>query len=391
LWVPLSALEARRVLPEPVSKRVDELAASLGGGAALADATLLAARLARPDSALRATGAVDAYLDVLETPDVPLLWPPPLRAALLRGTSAGPATESQAALSGRLHEVCAEGFAAASEPAPEAAAFRRAQAVLLSRAHSGEGKPLALVAGLCLLNHVPNAPSARVAMVDGSFALVATRSLPPHEPLTIDYGTAASHRLVRLYGFLPSEDDADDEADVRAAAAAQQPKAGAGAAGATGATAGVAAAEGVQSAGVAGEEVLLPLLPTAAELASAPPAVLSEVDSLRAALSSVGLPSSTLRLAVGSDGTVALPLALPGMQSGALSAEAATALRVVAGAAEAQRLRQREGAAACEAVRRLGGDAPSEEAARRRARLCARLHRSEGRVMDAVLAQFERA
>ena len=58
------------------------------------------ARMCRPDAALQPH--LEPYLNQLPTPDVPLLWPPPLRAALLRGTSAGPAAESQAALSAKM-------------------------------------------------------------------------------------------------------------------------------------------------------------------------------------------------------------------------------------------------------------------------------------------------
>ena len=51
IWAPLSALDARASLPSEMSAHIDEHAAAMGGGAALADATLLAARIAQPDFA----------------------------------------------------------------------------------------------------------------------------------------------------------------------------------------------------------------------------------------------------------------------------------------------------------------------------------------------------
>ena len=69
------------------------------------------------------------------------------------------------------------------------------------------------------------------------------------------------------------------------------------------------------------------------------------------------------------------------------SAEAATARRVLRGAVEVQQQRQKEGAAACEAVGLLKGEA----AATQRAKLCSRLNANEARVLEqaaAVLNEF---
>ena len=349
VWAPLSALEARSALADAAVARVDKHAASVGGGAALADATLLASRIAQPDAALQA--ALGPYLQELPTPDVPLLWPPPLRMALLRGTSAGPAAESQAALSASLHTSLDEGL--------EPAAFRRAQAILLSRAHSGDGKPLALVPGLDLLNHGGDDANAavRFAAADGAFELVATRDVAAGHELLIDYGLCASHRLLRLYGFVPHG---------RTHAAPN----------------GGRASEGDEAIAAEGEEAQVPLLPSAAELDGAPEAVLEEIAAARTALDSLGIRGSALRLVGTGGGRVVLP---------ALDHDtpaAATARRVLRFAVETQKHRQAEGAAACTSVAMLGGDGAAEVAARRRAKLCARLHAREAAVLESALAEL---
>lgn len=352
VWEPLSALDARNAVPEATTQRVDKLAASLGGDATLADATLLAARLARPDMALQA--ALQPYLTQLPTPDVPLMWPPQLRMALLRGTSASSMAESQVALSASLHASLEDGL--------EPAAFRRAQALLLSRAHSGDGKPFALVPGLDLLNHGGDSAGAEVrfAKDDAAFEVVLTREHARGEEILIDYGTRASHRLLRLYGFLPAANTAA-LADAKAAA----PPGGTVAVG-------------------AGEEALVALLPSAAEMAEAPEDVRMELDAARAALDSLGVRGRSLRLVASSDQRVELPMLAnrdaPGL---------ATARRVMRAAVETQQLRQREGSAACEAVSRLGGDGAADVAARERAKLCARLHAREAAVLEAALAEIQ--
>ena len=126
------------------------------------------------------------------------------------------------------------------------ASFRWSQSIMLSRAHSGDGKPLALVPGLDLLNHGGDDAGAvvRFDASAGAFDLIATRAHAPGEHLLIDYGTRASHRLLRLYGFVPSGPggvggDGDPASPVRDSVLAP------------------------------GDEVLLPLLPSAAELAGA--------------------------------------------------------------------------------------------------------------------------
>ena len=91
-WRPFSAAAAREAAGNAVATRTDAFAASLGAGAALADAALLALALAA-----QRRSESSPYVSALPVPDVPLLWPPPLRDALLRGTSAGPASVSQAA------------------------------------------------------------------------------------------------------------------------------------------------------------------------------------------------------------------------------------------------------------------------------------------------------
>ena len=167
VWKPFSAASARTSLPASVTSRIDEYADSLGAGASFSDAAILAHILSQPQHR-----ASSPYLSDLPQPDVPLLWPAPLRAALLRGTSAGPAAESQVALSAGAHAAL---LGEASPPAESLAAFQWAQATLLSRGHSGEGKPLALVPGLDLLNHGGESAGAVVRFSKGNFQLVAMR------------------------------------------------------------------------------------------------------------------------------------------------------------------------------------------------------------------------
>ena len=340
VWKPFSALDARESLSKSTIERVDAHAASLGGGSALADGSLLAARLLEQRES-------SPYLTALPMPDVPLLWPAQLRFALLRGTSAGPAAESQAALSEGICSVILDTAAGEQPPSDQLASFRWAQAILLSRAHSGEGKPLALVPGLDLLNHAGLEANAavRFSPSDGAFELVATRRIESaNEEVCIDYGSSASHRLLRLYGFLP---EGGDEI-------------------------------------VPGEEVLVPLLPSSAELQGAPEEVLEGMAAARDALARCGISSGTMKLVANDKGIVEMPSFVSESNG---SAEAATARRVLRGAVEVQQQRQKEAAAACEAVGLLKGEA----AATQRAKLCARLNANEARVLEqaaAVLNEF---
>ena len=230
LWEPLSASAARSEMASEIARAVDEQVASIGAsGSQLADATLLAALLARRV----AEPTYAPYLQQIPPPDVPLLWPAALRAALLQGSSAERAAAQQSHLAEALHATVSANAASTPVAAPS---FRWAQAVLLSRAHSGDGKPLALVPGLDLLNHGGAGATATVRFNDTSsaFELVATRAHAADEEVLIDYGTRSSHRLLRLYGFVN----------------------------------GGSHGEGGSASGlVPGEEVLLPLLPAAPDAA----------------------------------------------------------------------------------------------------------------------------
>ena len=66
-------------------------------------------------------------------------------------------------------------------PGLSKAHFRWGQALLLSRAHSGDGKPFALVPALDLLNHAGSAAGASVRFDRdaATFELVATRAHAP--------------------------------------------------------------------------------------------------------------------------------------------------------------------------------------------------------------------
>ena len=362
VWKPFSAEEASRT--EACAEAVAAHAASLGAGVSFSDAALLAARLARfvtmsgdgQDSDDSGDGNI-AYLASLPPPDVPLLWPAPLRAALLRGTSAGIAAESQVALSDGVHGVMMQH---AGDAAPSQAAFRWAQAILLSRAHSGDGKPLALVPGLDLLNHGGRAAGACVHYRDHAFELVATRAHAKGDPIEIDYGTSASHRLLRLYGFVPRRGGHEEQSGEEAAAEAA-----------------------AQTAVEVGEEVIVPLLPSAAELSGAPDAVLQEVAAIRDSLAACGISGSSLRLRLGDDGRFALP------QIGGAGQEASTALRVLLSAIDTQKRRQQQGFAACQAIQAAPGRGTSDEAARRRARLCLQLHTREAALLEAAWTQLQ--
>jgi len=259
-------------------------------------------------------------LSRLPPPDVPLLWPAPLRTALLQGSSAHAAAEQQVALSDAFHAALKEHSTPAGGVVPESGSFRWAQALLLSRAHSGDGKPLALVPGLDLLNHGGALASADVRFDEASaaFQLVARRTLHASEELTIDYGTDASHRLLRLYGFVGGT-AADD----------------------------VTADGGELAAPPPGDEVMLQLLPPAAKVAEAPEATRRVWLEQRAALGACGLGGSTLRLGVDADGQVPLTLTPAGHADRAAQE---TALLVIATAIDSQLQRQADGRAAAHAV-----------------------------------------
>lgn len=342
IWWPLSAAAAREALP---TARIDAYAASLGAGPAFSDAALLAAHLAK--HRLTPASELAPFLADLPNPDLPLMWPPALRAVLLRGTSAGPAAESQAALSdGAYAALAADAADSAAPPPPEASAFKWAQCILLSRGHSGDGKPLALIPGLDLINHGGESASALVRHVAGAFELVATRPLSVGDPIEINYGSHASHRLMRLYGFVPSDGDGG------------------------GGRGGAASAR-------AGDEVLLRLLPSPSELEGAPQETIAEVEAQRAALATFGLPSGQLRLVVDSEGRVPLPIENAGAASSSVA-------HVLLAAIEAQRRRVHEGLQACEAVQATTGTRVADEAARARAALSAQLHQNESVVLEAA-------
>lgn len=355
VWKPLSALASK---DQPYAERISAHAASLGAGDLFSEAALLAARLARlVDPSGNHQGLEDVqealpYLSSIPPPDVPLLWPSELRSALLRGTSAVTAAVSQVSLSDEIHAVMLQ----AGSAAPSQAAFRWAQAVLLSRAHSGDGKPLALVPGLDLLNHGGPEAGAHVRHQDDAFELVATRAHAQGDPVEIDYGTRASHRFLRLYGFVPHRESS-------------------------------ASSEGTAvhdaTSAMAGDEIVVPLLPSAAELSGAPDVVLQEVAGLHRSLAACGISGSSLRLRANVDGQFALP------QVGGSDQEASIALRVLLSAIDAQRLRQKQGYAACQAVEAAPGESASDETARHRARLCLKLHAREAALLETAWQQLQ--
>ena len=205
-WEPFGADAARAAAPSAAA-RVDAVAASMGAGSALADSVLLAAALVRQK---RGPTPDDApFVDSLPASlDVPLLWPAELQQALLAGTSCESTCAQQAALSQVMHAALRDGDGD-DGAGPSLEELRWGQSLILSRAHSGRGKPLALVPGLDLLNTGGHAaPTAEVAFADdGAFELVATRDHAPGEQLLIDYSTPTPHRMLRLYGFVPARGD----------------------------------------------------------------------------------------------------------------------------------------------------------------------------------------
>ena len=102
------------------------------------------------------------------------------------------------------------------------------------------------------------------------------------------------------------------------------------------------------------------------------------------ALRHVGVPGRSLRVVVGASGSVTLPFDADAYGG---DGAVATARRVLRAATESQVRRQREGAAACEAVSRLGGAVRAAE--KDRAKLCSRLHAREAAVLKAVLGRLE--
>ena len=344
VWYPFSAAVARETLPSSVITSIEAQATSVGGsGSQLADAVLLASTIAQQ----AATSPEHApYLSQLPPPDVPLLWPAPLRKALLQGSSADGASQQQTALSDAFYAT----LSSAITNAPERGAFKWAQSLLLSRAHSGAGKPLALVPGMDLLNHGGATASADVAFDEAtsSFLLVARRGLVADEEITIDYGTDASHRLLRLYGFVVGS---------------------------------VAAAVADADAARVGEEVLLSLVPPYAELGAIPEVERQAWQEHRAALAACGLRGSMLRLIVDPGGGVTIPQLTQG------GAASETALLVLAAAIDGQLQRQADGMSAAAAVQAAEA-APAEF--RQRARLAFTMHSRERAVLIAAEHEIQR-
>ena len=287
---------------------------------------LLAAALVRQKR--RPTPDDAPFVDSLPASlDVPLLWPAELQQALLAGTSCESTCAQQAALSQVMHAALRDGDGD-DGARPSLEELRWGQSLILSRAHSGRGKPLALVPGLDLLNTGGHAaPTAEVAFADdGAFELVATRDHAPGEQLLIDYSTPTPHRMLRLYGFVPARGD---------------------------------------GGGAATEEALLPLLPADGDGGAAAAAP----SSLEAA----GLGRTRSRCA--GPTTAAPPSRCPSpapvRRLGCRAQRAPRARR----RARAAGGRQRHGAAACAAV----VDHAGVDAAARRAAAAADLHAAEAR------------
>lgn len=355
-YSPFSAAGARAVLPYTVRDAVGARVAAMGASSHLADSTLLAVVLAMRTRS--GSGDEAGYLQCLpQQLDVPALWPAPLRQLLLRGSSCERSCDSQERLSASLHATLEEALREAGAPFHVGLAdFKWAQSILLSRAHSGDGNPVALVPFGDLLNHGGRESSAAVRWGEGegeaggpgAFEVVATRAMPEGHPLLIDYGTDRSHRLLRLYGFVPS------------------------------------------GASCAGDEVHLPLLPTAAEMRDAPPEARAALERHVDALAACGMTGSATTLEVDASGETVLwrgaplasALAPPAGAPGSEAAAAQGAGHVLRLAISAQLKRQEEGMAGCDAVREAGGDAAGDIAARQRARLAARLHDRERRVLQ---------
>ena len=228
----------------------------------------------------------------------------------------------------------------------------------------------------------------------------------PGEPLLIDYGLRASHKLLRLYGFLAPR---DEEPTVTGG------EAGGGGSGVGGEGGGGGGGGGGGVGGVSGappplgqpgtatwewlrirpigapppeaDEVVVPLLPSVAEMGGDADESARQIEEARAALAACGLRGSSVRLGVSPDGSVLLPA----LASTAPSAAAAAARHVFRTALEAQRERQREGSAACLAVEGMAEmDEAGNAAARDRARLCLRLHEREGAAVEEAIAELER-
>lgn len=357
VWRPLSASHAAEQLHERSSGCVARASAVVRGSTSALDAALLSAHLA-----LSPPGSSVATMIGDLAPDVPLLWPPPLRRALLHGTSCSLAVESQDQLASLLCDALSD--LAACSPSEDGAlgggdfygAFRIAQAVLLSRAHAGQGKPLALVPGLDLLNHAGPSANAEVVLdsQNDAFQLLTTREVLAGEQLTIDYGALPSHKFLRLYGFLPD----------------------------------ICPIEGSHTMPRKDEEVVLHLLPAGA------PGAAEAGKALRAS----GLPTRVpLRWDVprgaqhadaasesnsepDSSSAVALPF------DGLALSERSAAVHVLTRAVIEQQTRLSEGREACEVIR--GASSKLGEKAANRAELCLQLNRREMTLLEAARVQL---
>jgi hypothetical protein len=340
-WWPFSAAAARERAVQSMPGAVERIdALDLGGSRHLADSTLLAAVIAS-----QLVEGTDPGSYVREVPielDVPALWPADLRGALLAGASCQRACESQAVLSDNLYRALVEG---GGGPPLSLHQFRWGQALLLSRAHSGEGKPLALVPGLDLLNHAGSCAGARVRFSEdengGSFELVAIRDHAVGDELRIDYGVRGSHQLLRQYGFVAPVTSAEP-----------------------GSVGGSLAAD---------EEVRLFLLPPGVEQPDGIPAVWD--------LRWASAPGQDIQHW---EGLVELPLG----DASTDPAETVRALQVLATAIGVRLEEQRAGYEASAAVRQMPGEAAGDVAARARALLSGELHETETRLLLAAKQQL---
>ncbi|KAL1515149.1 hypothetical protein AB1Y20_004210 [Prymnesium parvum] len=353
LWLPSSAAAAREAAGRAAAVRMDCAVEALGGAATqLADAALLAAQVAA-DVKREAAAYVEELPAAL---DLPLLWRAELRAVLLQGTSCYAACQRQVEVSDALYDALDGRSAWSAGDLLSKAEFRWGQALLLSRAHSGAGKPFALVPLLDFLNHAGSAAGAsvRFAPADEAFELVAEREHAAGEELFIDYGVRGSHVLLRKYGFVMG---GGGEASVSPAH---------------------------EAAAAIDEEVLLRVGSPAGGDTQRDAADASPGDRRPAKAPSALVlrmrwetpPSGTTR------GQVALPLPQLDTAAGVRAAEAI-------GVALEQRLDEHlPGYEACKAVLQMPDDSLGDVSAKRRARLCQQLHEREMKLLATAREQI---
>ena len=213
------------------------------------------------------------------------------------------------------------------------------------------------VPGLDLLNcpgYAPPTASVRFDRGTETFELVLQQRLEAGEQLTIDYGDPTPHRLLRLYGFLPGDGEVGGDGGGGAGVKVEAEAADTSTTSTASASANLDLDLPDLDLAARHEEALL-------HLPGAQPLPLRWEEEARGGAAGGGVAG------VAGGRTVRLPV----------EGAPPHVLHDLVRALDAQLARQAEGVAGGEAVLQTAGDSAADGAARRWARLCARLRAIE--------------